>query len=60
MQFINLDDTLAQLQKMQGKIANEFTITAAKANELYNFQKLGNAISLYKSIKDNSNEESQM
>lgn len=45
-------DSLGELlAKLSHSVCSEHTLTAMKSRELYAFQKLGRAISIYKSIK---------
>ena len=39
------------IEELQERITNEITATSAKCSELFNFQKLGNALSIYKALK---------
>lgn len=47
---LDVEDTIKRLELIQSAVSHEHTLTGMKSREIFTFQKLGKAISIYKSI----------
>lgn len=53
--LIDMRAALLALNTLQKQTYHQHLLTSCKAREIYNFQRLGNAIGLYKAIKEDPN-----